>query len=80
MAESQEPTFKEKLQQLETIVNQLEQGQVPLEEALKQYKAGIKLSSELEATLKNAEQTVTQMVKDDGTVEAFDPKAADKNA
>lgn len=80
MAESKEPTFEEKLQQLETIVNQLEQGQVPLEEALKQYKAGIKLSAELEATLKNAEQTVTQMVQDDGTVTPFDPKAAKPNA
>lgn len=75
MAQASEPTFEEKLQQLETIVSQLEQGQVPLEEALKQYKAGIKLSSELEATLKNAEQTVTQMVKADGTVADFDPKA-----
>ncbi|MCI1894597.1 MAG: exodeoxyribonuclease VII small subunit [Lactobacillus sp.] len=70
-----EPTFEANLQKLETIVTQLEQGQVPLEEALEQYKTGIKLSQQLEATLKNAEQTVTQMVKEDGTVASFDPKA-----
>lgn len=70
-----EPTFEANLQKLETIVTQLEQGQVPLEEALEQYKTGIKLSQQLEATLKNAEQTVTRMVKEDGTVAPFDPKA-----
>lgn len=70
-----EPTFEANLQQLEAIVTQLEQGQVPLEEALNQFKAGIKLSKQLEATLKNAEQTVTEMVKEDGTTVPFDPKA-----
>lgn len=47
-----EPTFEEKLAQLEGIVNQLEQGDVPLEKALDQFKVGVKLSQELE---KNAE-------------------------
>lgn len=43
-----EPTFEEKLAQLEGIVNQLEQGDVPLEKALDQFKVGVKLSQELE--------------------------------
>ena len=69
-----EPTFEEKLAQLEAIVNQLEQGDVPLEKALDQFKAGVKLSQELEKTLKSAEKTVTEMVSDDGTTQPFQHK------
>lgn len=69
-----EPTFEEKLAQLENIVNQLEQGDVPLEKALDQFKAGVKLSQDLEKTLKTAEKTVTEMVNDDGTTQPFSPK------
>ena len=70
-----EPTFEEKLAQLENIVNQLEQGDVPLEKALDQFKAGVKLSQDLEKTfLKTAEKTVTGMVSDDGTTQPFSPK------
>ena len=68
-----EPTFEEKLAQLENIVNQLEQGDVPLEKALDQFKAGVKLSQDLEKTLKTAEKTVTEMVSDDGTTQPFSP-------
>lgn len=37
MATKEEPTFEEQLAQLQQIVNQLEQGNVPLEEALQQF-------------------------------------------
>ena len=69
-----EPTFEEKLAQLEGIVNQLEQGDVPLEKALDQFKVGVKLSQELDKTLKSAEKTVTEMVSDDGTTQPFQSK------
>ena len=69
-----EPTFEEKLAQLENIVSELEQGDVPLEKALDQFKAGVKLSQELEKTLKSAEKTVTEMVSEDGTTQPFQPK------
>ena len=36
------PTFEEQLAQLQQIVNHLEQGNVPLEEALQQFQEGIK--------------------------------------
>ncbi|WP_262316260.1 exodeoxyribonuclease VII small subunit [Lacticaseibacillus parakribbianus] len=68
-----EPTFEENLTRLEQIVASLEQGQVPLEAAMDQFKTGVKLSQQLEKTLKEAEQTVTKMVKDDGTLVDFEP-------
>ena len=52
------PTFEEQLNQLEQIVNHLEQGDVPLEEALDQFQAGMKLSKHLQDTLENAEKTL----------------------
>lgn len=67
-----EPTFEENLSALEAIVAKLEQGDVPLEEALSEFKTGVKLSQKLEATLKAAEQAVTQVVKEDGQVALFD--------
>ena len=51
--------LEEQLNQLEQIVNHLEQGDVPLEEALDQFQAGMKLSKHLQDTLENAEKTLT---------------------
>lgn len=41
-------TFEEQLSQLQQIVSHLEQGNVPLEEALTQYKDGIELARALQ--------------------------------
>lgn len=71
-----EPTFEDNLAQLEKIVAQLEQGDVPLEQALAQFKTGVQLSQKLETTLKDAEQAVTKEVADDGSVKTFDPDHA----
>ncbi|MHA8138426.1 exodeoxyribonuclease VII small subunit [Lactobacillaceae bacterium Scapto_B20] len=66
------PTFEENMQQLETIVQQLEQGNVPLEQALQQFQAGIKLSGELQSTLNNAEKKLTQVMNDNNQTEPFE--------
>ncbi len=69
-----EPTFEENLAHLEKIVAQLEQGDVPLEQALAQFKTGVQLSQKLEQTLKDAEQAVTLEVTDDGQTTRLDTK------
>ena len=43
-----EKTFEQQLQKLEQIVNNLEKGNVPLEEAMAQFKEGIDLSNTLQ--------------------------------
>ena len=55
-------SFEEALTQLDTIVKQLENGDVPLEEALKKFQEGIELSNYCNDILVKAEETVTQMV------------------
>ncbi|WP_115717460.1 exodeoxyribonuclease VII small subunit [Gallaecimonas mangrovi] len=58
-------TFEENLKELEAVVTQLEQGELSLDEALKQFERGVALSRESEQKLKAAEQKV-QMLLDDG--------------
>jgi len=61
---SESKSFEEKLQQLETIVSQLEKGDRPLEGALTDFKNGVELVKELQTTLKNAENTLAKVMDD----------------
>lgn len=61
-----EPSFEENMAALQAIVNRLESGDVPLEEALTQFEQGIKLSQSLEKTLTQAEQAMAKIVTANG--------------
>lgn len=61
-------TFEVAMQQLETIVKQLEQGDMPLEQALTAYQKGIELSQFCQKTLTEAETTVAKMMTEQGEV------------
>ncbi len=58
------PTFEASLQELEQIVTRLEQGDVPLEEALDAFQKGMVLSKQCQETLAKAEKTLTKMMTD----------------
>lgn len=60
-------TFEENLADLEAIVTKLEQGDVPLEEALKAFQEGMILSKDLQKTLTEAEKTLVKVMQVDGT-------------
>ena len=49
------PKFEDSLKQLETIVNQLEKGDLPLEDSIKLFEEGIQLSSVCKEELDAAE-------------------------
>lgn len=68
--------FEEQLNELQEIVNMLESGNVPLEDALNEFQAGVKLSRELEKKLNDAEQTVAKLVDKDGNEKTLDPQNA----
>lgn len=68
---AEERTFEQNMQELQTIIQQLEQGQVPLQTAINQYKRGMDLSKQLNDELTRAKATITQIVNDDGTEENF---------
>lgn len=71
------PTFEEQLAQLQQIVSHLEQGNVPLEEALEQFQTGIKLSKELQQTLTTAEKTLGHLIDDSGNEQVYEKQDDD---
>ena len=75
---AEQPTFEQNLSQLETIVNQLEQGDVPLEQALDQFQKGVALSKQLQATLEGAETTLTKMMNENGDEVPFEQADANE--
>jgi len=68
--------FEEELTELQTIVNNLENGDIPLEDALEQFQAGVKLSRNLNKKLTEAEETVAKLIDSDGTEHKLDPNNA----
>lgn len=50
--------FEKKIERLEQIVSQMEDGELPLEESLKLFEEGVKLSRECQSQLAEAEQKV----------------------
>lgn len=67
-----EKTFEQQLQELEQIVSNLEKGNVPLEEAMAQFKEGIDLSNTLQKTLNDAEETLTKVINANGEEEIYE--------
>ncbi len=57
-------TFEESLKRLEEIVRALENGETPLEESIKLFEEGVKLSGHCNALLETAEQKVSVLTKD----------------
>lgn len=57
-------TFEASLQELERIVKQLEDGDLPLEQSLKLFEEGVKLSRECRERLTNAERRIEVLMKD----------------
>jgi exodeoxyribonuclease VII small subunit len=63
-----EKSFESSLRELEEIVEQLEAGDLPLEESLELFERGVRLSRECQKRLDAAERRVEVLLKDqDGT-------------
>lgn len=59
-----EKKFENGLSRLEEIVQQLEQGDLPLEQSLKLFEEGIRLSRVCNARLEEAERKVEVLLKE----------------
>lgn len=82
-AEASQPRlaeFEGAVAELESLVESLEAGDVPLEDALARFERGVALSRQCQSLLKNAELRVDQLMAasdDDAEPEPFDPPAED---
>ncbi len=67
--------FEQALSELESVVERLEHGELPLEEALKQFERGIELARSCQVSLKQAEQKVEILLQKtpDAEPEVFEP-------
>ncbi len=62
-------TFEQALVELETLVKELENGEIELNQAVKKYNEGMKLSKYCHDLLKDAEGVIVKMMKDDELVD-----------
>ncbi|TKB44499.1 exodeoxyribonuclease VII small subunit [Thalassotalea mangrovi] len=58
-------SFEESMSELETIVNALEQGDLPLEDSMKLFERGLALSQHSQKTLASAEQKIQILMNRD---------------
>ena len=57
------PSFEQALERLETIVQDLESGELTLEDSLARYEEGVKLSQRLTVTLDEAEKRIERLTQ-----------------
>lgn len=62
-------SFEQALQQLEQLVNELEQGDLPLETSLEKFEQAVKLSRLSQTQLQSAEQKVSTLLEKNGKQE-----------
>lgn len=71
-------TFEQALSKLEDIVKELEDEKIPLEDSIRKFEMGVKLSSHCLAKLNEAEKKIEELTKnDEGKLSARDLKLAD---
>jgi len=73
------PDFEAALAELEQIVERLEQGELSLEESLRQFERGIELTRNCQKALRQAEQKISILSRGQQgeTIEPFVPPAGD---
>ena len=71
MSKEKELNFEESLLSLEEIVKKLESGEVPLDDAIEEFNKAMKLAKRCDEKLKNAEEGITKLVKENGEVVDF---------
>jgi len=71
--------LEKSLEQLETLVDELESGDLPLETAMKKFEEGIKLTRQCQSALKDAEQRVEVLLKSAGGEEVLEEFKAEEN-
>ena len=67
-----EAKFEEKITELEKIINELENGEIDLDESINKYMMAMKLVKECDEKLKNIEEQVNKMVLENGEVKDFE--------
>ena len=71
MSDSKSVNLEKSLSDLEELVEELENGDLPLDKAMKKFEQGIKLTRSCQTALKDAEQKVDVLLKSAGGEESL---------
>ena len=66
---SNKNTFEETMKNLEQIANDLEKGDLNLEESVNKFEEGMKLSKQCSQILENAEKKINILIENEGKIE-----------
>lgn len=66
-------SFEESLEKLEEIVNKLESGDVPLDDAIDEFNNAMQLVKVCNEKLNSAEEAIAKIVQDNGDLIEFKP-------
>ncbi|MBQ3435851.1 MAG: exodeoxyribonuclease VII small subunit [Bacilli bacterium] len=72
MAEKKVKTFEQNLEELESIVSKLENGEISLDDSIAEFNKAMELAKECDKKLKEAEKSLNKIVKEDNTLEDFE--------
>mgnify|MGYP003289755575 CR=1 FL=1 len=72
--ENENFSFEEKLAELEKIVNNLETGEVSLDDAIEEFKKAMGLVKECDEKLNSAQEAIAKIVNDNKEVVDFELK------
>lgn len=72
MAAKKSYPFEQSLEKLEALVERMEQGDLSLEDSLKTFEEGIKLTRECQQALVKAEQKVKLLIEENGQLTEAD--------
>jgi len=68
-------TFEQAINQLKGIVDQIEQGEIPLQDSLEQYEKGMALIKHCREILQKAEQRIERISKEEPPEPPEEPEA-----
>jgi len=64
--------YEDKVKELETIINDLENGEIDLDESIKKYIKAMELVKSCDEDLKRVEEQVSKIVLENGEMEDFE--------
>ncbi len=70
--EKKEKSFEDNLEELGQIVTKLEAGDIPLDDAIKEFERAMQLAKTCDGKLKNAEKAIHKLVDETDTVKDFE--------
>ena len=64
--------FEDKMKELESLINELENGEIDLDDSIEKYTKAMKLIKECDTELKNVEKQISKLVTEENETEEFE--------